>query len=121
MYDIFFVSEHDCNVELWNKCKSRFPNSQQIQNCNNINQISERALTKMFWVIWDDLCVNETFDLNEYRTTKWDDMYVHIFQNGNNFDGICLFPKKLKISQREFDNRFFTEKKEINMTVLDIY
>jgi hypothetical protein len=115
MYDIFFVSEHDGNVELWNKCKSRFPNSQKIQNCNNINQISQHALTKMFWVIWDDLCVNETFDLTEYRATKWDDMYVHIFQNGNNFDGICLFPKKLKISQREFDNRFFTEKKEINI------
>ena len=111
MYDIFFVSENDGNIELWNKCKSRFPNSQQIRNCNNINQISEQALTKMFWVIWDDLCIDETFDLTGYRATKWDDMYVHIFQNGNNFDGICLFPKKLKISQREFDNRFFTEKK----------
>jgi hypothetical protein len=42
-------------------------------------------------------------------------MYVHIFKNGDYYDGICLFPKNLEISQREFNHRFFVEKKEIDI------
>jgi hypothetical protein len=41
-------------------------------------------------------------------------MYVHVFKNGEHYDGICLFPKSLTISQREFHHRFFTSKKEID-------
>jgi hypothetical protein len=42
-------------------------------------------------------------------------MYVHVFKNKEFFDGICLFPKNKKISQREFDYRFFIDKKEIDI------
>jgi hypothetical protein len=42
-------------------------------------------------------------------------MYVHVFKNGEHYDGICLFPKSLTISQREFYHRFFTAKKEIKI------
>jgi hypothetical protein len=41
-------------------------------------------------------------------------MYVHVFKNGEHYDGVCLFPKSLTISQREFHHRFFTAKKEID-------
>jgi hypothetical protein len=42
-------------------------------------------------------------------------MYVHVFKNDEHYDGICLFPKSLTVSQREFSNRFFTDKKEIDI------
>ena len=69
----------------------------------------------MFWIVWDDLSLDKNFDLNNYRATKWDDMYVHIFKNGEYYDGICLIPRQLEISKKEFDNRFFSNKKEIDI------
>ncbi len=115
MYDIFFVSQGAIDQEQWASVKSRWPNAQVVEHCKNIRDISSKSFTKMFWVIWDDLEVLESFDLSEYRATKWDDMYVHVFKNGEHKDGICLFPKNLPISQREFDNRYFVEKKELDL------
>ena len=39
----------------------------------------------------------------------------HVFKNGNNFNGVCLFPKSAIISQKEFKYRFFVHKKEIDI------
>ena len=115
MYDIFFVSQQQISSEKKTRILSRFSNAQFVENCQNIKDISLKSFTNMFWVIWDDVEIQEDFDLNSYRATKWDDMYVHVFKNGEHKDGICLFPKKLTISQREFDNRYFVEKKEIDI------
>ena len=114
MYDIFFVGRGQINDELWKTFKTRFPNAQRVDNCTSFNQLAAKSLTKMFWAVWDNIKVIDDFNLAGYRATKWDDMYVHVFLNGEHFDGICLFPKSLNISQREFDNRFFVEKKEID-------
>lgn len=115
MYDIFFVSKAKINEQSWKDFHELYPSSIKIEYVKNIDDIRNRAFTKMFWIVWDDLVVDKSFDLRSYQATKWDDMYVHIFKNGDFFDGICLFPKKLKISQREFDHRFFTEKKEVDI------
>ena len=117
MYDIFYVSKSEGNVNDWNKIKSKYPFAQQLKNISSYDQIKARAFTKMFWVIWDDVDLDINFNLTEYKATKWDDMYVHVFKNGEHFDGICLFPKSIKISQREFHHRFFTAKKEIDQVV----
>lgn len=115
MYDIFFVSQGAADQILWNEVKQQYPNAQKIENCKNITDISKKSFTKMFWVIWDDVKLDQAFDLTSYRATKWDDRYVHVFRNGHHKDGICLFPKNLAVSQREFDHRYFVEKKEIDI------
>jgi hypothetical protein len=115
MYDIFYVSKNNGNEQDWIKIKSKYPTAQKIFNVKSFNDIESKAFTKMFWVIWDDIELLDSFDLLEYRATEWDNTYVHIFKNGEHFDGICLFPKNLKVSQREFEYRFFTEKKEIDI------
>ncbi len=115
MYDIFYVSQETIDIKQKQLISNRFPNIQFVENCKNIRDISCRSFTKMFWVVWDDLEVVDNFDPSSYRATKWDDMYVHVFKNGEHKDGICLFPKNLPISQREFDNRYFVEKKEIDI------
>ena len=115
MYDIFYVSKTGGNDADWNKIKSKYPLAQKLTNITSFDQVKAKAFTKMFWVVWDDLDLSSEFNLLEYKATKWDDMYVHVFKNGEHYDGICLFPKSLTISQREFHHRFFTAKKEVDI------
>ena len=98
MYDIFYVSRDLITEDKKAEVSSQFPNIQFVENCKSIKDISLKSFTKMFWVIWDDLIVRKDFDLTGYRVTKWDNMYVHVFKNGDHKDGICLFPKNLFIS-----------------------
>lgn len=115
MYDIFYVSKGKGNDTDWLTIKSKYPVAQRLTNISSFDDIRKKAFTKMFWVIWDDISLVDNFILTDYRATKWDEMYVHVFKNGEHFDGICLFPKLLTISQREFHHRFFTEKKEVDI------
>ena len=114
MYDIFYVSRGAANNDNWQSIKSKYPAAQKLENVKTFNDVKSRAFTKMFWVIWDDVVLN-SFDILSYKATKWDDIYVHVFKNGEYFDGICLFPKSLSVSSKEFDNRFFVDKKEIEI------
>ena len=115
MYDIFYVSKSNIRSDDWKILKSKYPTAQSIENVSSFSQIRDRAFTKMFWVIWDDVKLLDSFSLTDYRATQWDNMYVHVFKNGEHFDGICLFPKSLDISSREFHHRFFTNKKEVDI------
>ena len=112
MHDIFFLGNEG---KHWDMVKIRYPNAQRLEKNLTIDQIQQKSFTKMFWVIWNDLLLDENFDLKDYKATKWDDMYVHIFKNGQSFDGICLIPKQLEISKKEFEHRFFLNKKEIDI------
>lgn len=112
MYDIFFLGAEG---KSWDIVKTRYLNAQRLDKNFPIDQIQYKSFTKMFWVIWNDVVLDENFDLSRYRATKWDDMYVHVFKNGDHYDGICLFPKNVVISKREFHHRFFTAKKEIDI------
>jgi hypothetical protein len=114
MHDIFYVSTSNGNSEDWKTIKSKYPLAQRLTNIKSYEEIQSKSFTKMFWVIWDDVELT-SFNLLDYNVTKWDDMYVHVFKNGEHYDGVCLFPKSLTVSQREFSNRFFTDKKEIDI------
>ena len=114
MYDIFYVSVSNGNDKDWTAIKSRYPLAQRLTNIKSYEEIQSKSFTKMFWVIWDDVELT-SFNLLDYKADKWDDMYVHVFKNGEHYDGVCLFPKALTVSQREFHHRFFTAKKEIDI------
>ena len=114
LYDIFYVSKQDILESDWSNFRSRFPSSQKIENVKTFNDIKKKAFTKFFWVVWDDLVVADDFNF-EYRISKWDEEYIHVWLNGKTFDGINLFPKSANISQKEFDYRFFMNKKEIDV------
>lgn len=115
MYDIFVVSQTLTPDSFLEDVRKRYPSAQKIDHVKNFEQIRSRSFTKMFWVIWDDLILNDTFDLNTYRATEWDDQYVHVFLNGEHYDGLALFPKNIKITDREFNYRFYTEKKQVEI------
>jgi hypothetical protein len=114
LYDIFYVSKQTILESDWLAFRSRFPSSQKIENVKTFNDIKKKAFTKFFWVVWDDLVVTDDFNF-EYRISKWDEEYIHVWLNDKTFDGINLFPKSANISQKEFDYRFFMNKKEIDV------
>jgi hypothetical protein len=113
-YDLFYVSTGTIDDHDWNSFKSRFPNAQKIENATSIDDVKKKSFTKLFWLVWSDLVICDNFNF-EYEATKWDLEYVHVFKNGNHFNGVCLFPKSTSISTKEFKYRFFINKKEIDI------
>jgi hypothetical protein len=114
MYDIFYVSRQHIDEDDWLKFFERFPTARKIENVRTFRELTDRAFTKLFWVVWSDLEISEHFHL-DYKVPKWDESYVHVFKNGEYFDGINLFSRNAIISQKEFDHRFFSNKKEIDI------
>ena len=113
-YDIFYASKGNIPSDDWNKFHQKFPLSQKIENVKTLEDIKSRAFTKLFWVVWNDLEVIKD-DIFEYTVPEWDEEYVHVFKNSDYFDGINIFPKHLRVTDKEFNNRFFLAKKEIDI------
>lgn len=117
MYDIFLVSKSVINNEKWKSFKKSFPMSSKIENIKSFDQIKSRAFTKMFWVVWDDVLLDESFNLINYTVDLWDEKYIHCFLNGEYgfVGGPALFPRYSSITQQEFDKKYYENKKEINI------
>jgi hypothetical protein len=114
IYDIFYVSKTSINADNWKKFHSKYPSSQKIENLNSFDDIRKKSFTKFFWVVWDDLIIEDNFNF-DYRVSEWDESYVHVWKNGNYFDGISLISKQHSFTKKEFDLRFFvSNKKEID-------
>jgi len=115
VYDLFFVGNSDSH---WKRLKSRFPNARQIKVQDSlkiaIQQARAQSFTPMFWAVWEDLVIKDSFDFN-FKSPDWDHKYVHIFKNGEHQDGICLFPKNTNVSEKELKYRFFFNKKEVEL------
>lgn len=114
MYDVFFVSKNKIDENHWQKFKRRFPYSQKLENIKSLADVKKHSFTKLFWIVWDDCCIEEDFNL-DYVVPKWDEQYVHVFKNGDHFDGVNIFSKDHDVSDKEFTHRFFTNKKEIEI------
>jgi hypothetical protein len=51
----------------------------------------------------------------DYQVPAHDQHITHVFKNGKFYDGVCLFPKSKIVTQKEFEHRFFINKKEIEV------
>lgn len=120
MYDIFYVCKDTANEVVWANFKQRYPNAQLVENAKSFDDVKRKSFTKHFWVVWDHVFVSEDFDFT-YRIPKWDEDYIHVFRNGNYYDGVCIFPKSAKVLGREWEYRFFTKKKEIDIEASRFY
>ena len=106
MYDIFVIG----NNPNWKKIKSKYPFAKKV---TDFKEAKTKALTPMFWAVWNDIDVTEEFDFT-LSVPKWDEEYVHVWKNKEYFDGLSLIPKHKSISDKELKYRFFTDKKEID-------
>ena len=70
--------------------------------------------TEMFWMIPDSVVVEKSFKFDMYfsHDNEYDRKINHVFLNGDHFDGIVLCSKSNPISQKEFDYKFVTQRKE---------
>jgi len=114
MYDILYVSRGSVDPQSWLNFSKKFPTARLIEHVENFDQLKSKSFTKLFWVVWDDLVIRDNF-LLDYVVPKWDESYVHVFKNGDHFDGINIFNKQHEITNKEFTYRFFTNKKEIDI------
>ena len=76
----------------------------------------EQSSTNMFWAVWNDVILNEGFTF-EYQVPRYNQHLVHVFKNGNYFDGVCLLPKCKIYSKNEVKFRFFIDKKEVDLKI----
>ena len=114
MYDIIYASLGKIDPQNFTEFKKRFPTAVLVEELKNFEQLKSKSFTKLFWVIWDDLLVNENFDL-DYVVPVWDEQYIHVFKNRNHYDGINIFSKEHNVTSKELSYRFFSNKKEIDI------
>ena len=116
VYDIFYVSKNNIGEQDWKQFRSRFPSAQKIDNVTSFDDIKKKAFTKFFWVVWNDLTLTD-LSIFEFKVSKFEEEFIHVFKNRCNsiesyFGGVVLFPKNCKVSSKEFQHRFFLNKKE---------
>ena len=114
IYDIFYVSKHAVSKDDWNKFRNRHPTAIKVEHTTSLDDVKIKSFTKMFWIVWNDLEILEDFKF-DYVVPKWDMNYIHVFKNDNRFNGVVLYPRTVVSSDREFFNRYYIEKKEINI------
>lgn len=109
-FDIFYIGD---DRNSYKKLIEKFP---QIQVVDSVETAQDRSYTDMFWLIYDDVIVRDTFKFS-YDPDDWSLDYVHVFGNGNidQLDGIALVPKYYEFNEREIKYRYYSNKKEIRI------
>ena len=109
-FDCFYIGK---NQEDINTLQKTIPHLQTVKTWH---EAQERSYTDMFWVIWDDIDIRNTFKFS-FKPDEWSHDFVHVFGNGDidQLDGVALFPKNYKITEKELEHRFYVNKKEIRI------
>lgn len=110
MYDIIFIQTNPTDTS-WSSLKTRFPTAKKAKTFDDARKVS---LTDFFWVVWDDVIVADDFEF-DYIPDTWSKDYIHVFLNGDLYNGIALVPKHAVITKKEVEHRFFVNKKEIDI------
>jgi len=108
MYDIIFIGP---SGKQFDKLKEKYPTAKLAAD---IKAAKLMCFTKFFWAIWPDVDIDSSFAF-DYKVDDYSKDYIHVFKNRQNFDGICLIPKRAEPSNREISYRFFTNKKEVDV------
>ena len=109
-FEIFYIGK---DKTVLNKLIER---NFDVQVVDNITQANERSFTDMFWVVYDDTMIRDTFKFS-YVPDEWSYDIPHVFGNGDidQLDGIVLLPKKYNATDKEVKHRFFVNKKEVRI------
>ena len=74
--------------------------------------VLENCQTNMFWVVYPDIDLIQEL---EYQVPFYDQHITHVFKNDKFYDGVVLFPKTQVINKKEFNFRFYQNRKEIDI------
>jgi hypothetical protein len=98
-YDIFYISKFQINNNAWKLFSTRFPTAIKVENVQSIDYLKSLAFTKLFWIVWCDLELLDTFHC-DFVVPEWDQQYIHVFKNNEMYNGVALYPKKIKSSNK---------------------
>ena len=109
-FDIFYIGDNRTSHDQLIK---RFPD---VQVVDTFEQAKQQSYTDMFWLVYDDVLVRDTFQFS-YEPDEWSLDFVHVFGNGDidQLDGVALVPKNYEVTDKELQHRFFVNKKEIRI------
>jgi len=109
-FDCFYIGENQDDI---NSIQQKVPHLQTVKTWQEAQQ---RSYTDMFWVIWEDVDVRNTFKFS-FKPDEWSHDFVHVFGNGDidQLDGVALFPKNYNITEKELEHRFYVNKKEVRI------
>jgi hypothetical protein len=111
MYDVYFIADKGIYKEQYNTIKKKIPIA---KFADSLFTAQRTSLTKFFWVVYPDIEIDNNFDFS-YTPDEWSQKYIHVFKNGDSYDGISLVPKDAPISTKEIEYRFYTNKKEVDI------
>ena len=109
-FDVFYIGSNQDDID---KLSVKIPH---LQTVDTWYQAQQRSYTDMFWVVWEDVDVRDTFKFS-YKPDEWSHDFVHVFGNGDidTLDGVALFPKHYPITEKELNHRFYINKKEVRI------
>ena len=109
-FDVFYIGSNQNDID---ELTIKIPH---LQTVDTWHQAQQRSYTDMFWVVWEDVKVRNTFKFS-YKPDEWSHDFVHVFGNGDidTLDGVALFPKHYPITDKELQHRFYVNKKEIRI------
>ena len=97
------------------------PKTYPVYNFKSYEEYEQALVNEksdMFWYVPDDVEVDlytSEFDFTqvyfEYKN-HYDRNINHVYLNGDSYDGIVLFSKHSPVTKKEFDTRFYANKKE---------
>ncbi len=108
-FDMFFIG--DTNSPTWKQLLKKYPS---VVAVSTFKEAAKKSTTDLFWLVPDDIIINSKFNFS-FCPDEWSHHYAHVFRNGDYYDGIGLFPRNIKVTNRELLHRFYTEKKEIKI------
>ena len=110
---------HIVDAKEWNVIASRPVKYDRFVINNYIDYINalDTSKTEMFWGVPSDVQVAIDFEFDYYFThdNEYDRKINHVFANGTHTDGIVLFSKHTPVTQKEIENRFYVNKKDLNV------
>jgi len=114
------LSEKECNYRFFVNKKeidivASVPKDYESYTCKTYDdylRAREISTTDFFYIIWDNLDVKFNFN---YQVPYYEKDLVHVFKNKDYFDGIIIVHKDILLSKKEFEYRFFANKKEIDI------
>ena len=110
MYDIFYLGTNS-NSKRYQQLKLKFPTIKLIET---VAQAKKKALTKFYWLVPEDVLVSEDFKF-DFTPDEWSQDRIHIFKNGDTYNGISLIPRKRQVSEDTAKTRNFEDIKKINI------
>ena len=118
----FYVSKNELDiVASYPKSFKKWTVNSYKDYMNACNEIKE----DMFWMVYSDLNIRDDFNFDFYIShhDSFNRNIHHIFKNNMYYDGLALISKNLRISRKEFEYRFFANKKEhdIQATTPSLY